>query len=572
MRNRLKWVALLAVAAVLSGGGFYRWPLSSAFVARQIDARHWPAGVVMRGPGRVSLSILPMPALHIVDAEWDGPNGVPVLTAPRADVRIALAALAAGRFEPVGAMLQQPTAFIDLDAESPGSARSGATGWPGEIAMRQGFVHIFSATRKIDALITDVEGILDYSGPATSLRASLRATWRDEPLTIDVQLAPAVAGADGDASAASLALAANNARIKFDGDIVSNLTLKGRLSAAIPAATPLRRLFDLSDDTFTPLQDIALEGAILASAKAIQMTQLNLSVGEQKFEGALTLEEESRGAALSGTLAADELNLDKFLAAAPPVFDASGGWSEAKFQLPRISPLALDLRLSAARLLWRGHELDDAALAVLGRDGELAATLLDASAYNGRLKGEIALSRHGDGLGLRATGNLAAIDIAALLGDFGLSAASGQGGGEFTLRSAGVSPAALVRGLNGNAEVELTGGAIDGVSFEEALRRSLRRSIDPGSDMRMGQTAFTEAAARLKIADGRAEILSALLKGPGINVTVEGAFDLAMRRIDAKATAVQADGAGIPTPDGPRLVFGVAGPWMAPAVSPGSGG
>jgi AsmA protein len=568
MRYRLKWLVLVAAAALLSDAGFYRWPLSSAFVAKQMDARRWPAGVFMRGPGRASLSILPMPALHIVDAEWDGPNGVPVLTAPRADLRVRLAPLAMGRFEPVGATLQQPTVFIDLDAKLAGSARPNATDWPGEIAIQQGFVHISSAIRKIDALISDVEGTLSYSGPVSLLRANLHATWRDEPLTIEVQLAPPVGGADGEASAGSFSLASNSARIKFDGDIIGNSTLKGRISAAILAATPLRRLFELSDDTYVPLQDISLDSDILATAKAIQVTHLNLSVGEQKFEGALTL----AGETLAGTLAADELNLDKFLAATPPVFDASGGWSEAQFHLPRVSSLALDLRLSAARFLWRGHKLDDAALALLGRDGELTATLLDAGAYRGRLNGEIALSRQGDGLALRATANLTAVDIAALLADFGFTALSGQGGGELALRSAGVSPAGLVRGLNGNVAAEVTGGAIDGMSFEEALRRSLRRSIDPGSDMRMGHTTFNEANARLKVSDGRAEILVAFLKGPGISLTVKGALDLSMRQIDAKATAIQADGAGMPTPDGPRLRFNLAGPWMSPSITPGRGG
>jgi AsmA protein len=578
MKHRLGWAAVLSAALLLSAAGFYRWPLSSAFVASQIGARVWPAGVVMRGPGRASLSILPTPTLHLLDAEWDGPTGAAVLTAQRADIRLGAPALMAGRIEPAGVILRQPTAFIDLDTHTFGALTFDRTDpsvasehWPGELTFQQGLIHVSSATRQIDDLIGDVEGSLSYAGPGSALGGNLRATWRDAPLAIALEMARPAQELDG-ATAASLSLAADQAWIKFDGEVLNNATLQGSFSVALPASTPLKRLFGMAKDSFVPLQDVALDGEVTANSAAIQLTQTHLSIGEQSFEGALTLELAPGRAALAGTLAGDTVNLDKFFANAPDLFDASGRWSEAPFRLPRFSLATVDLRLSAARISWRGHSLDNCAIALLGRDGDWTLSLLEASAYKGMLKGDLSMARRGEGLALRASANLANADFGSLLGEFGVGALTGQGGGELTLQAEGDSPAELLRGLNGEAQLRLAGGALEGVSFEEALRRSVRRSIDPASDMRMGRTVFTDANARFKIVDGKAQILAASLSGPGVNVSADGALDLIERRVEARAVAMQTDSGGAPTLDGPRVTFGLAGPWMAPAVAPGSGG
>jgi len=573
MKHRLGWAAVLLAALVLSAAGFYRWPLSSAFIASQIGARSWPAGIVMRGPGRASLSILPMPTLRLLDAEWDGPGGAPVVTAQRADIRLRATALIAGRIEPAAVVLRQPTAFIDLDAQAaaPAKPRGNSGDWPAELTFQQGLIHLSSAVRQIDELIGDVEGTLSYAGPGGAWGGNLRATWRDEPLGIALEFGQPAQGANS-ATAASLSLASDKAWIKFDGDVMNNAALQGSVSAALPASTPLKRLFGLADDRFVPLQDIALEGELSASTASIQLTQAHLLIGDQSFEGALTLQLNAARPALAGTLAGDELNLDKFFASAPDAFDASGGWSDAPLTLPWLPAADVDLRISATRVTWRGRHLDNSAAELAGRNGVWTLSLLEAGAYKGLLKGEVTLARQGSGLGLRVSATISNTDVGVLLGEFGVSALTGQGGGEMALHTEGSSPAELVRGLKGEALVHLTDGAIEGVSFEEALRRSLRRSIIPASDMRMGRTVFADASARFKIVDGTAQILAASLNGPGVNIGADGAVDLVKRRIDARIVALQTDSGGAPTADGPRLTFDLTGPWMAPAVAPGSGG
>ena len=576
MKQRFKWVAASVVAVALAAGGFYRWPLASARVASEAGARGWPGGIVMRGPGKASISLLPVPALHLIDAEWDGKTGAPVLTSPRADFRLAVLPLMAGRLEFTGVTLRQPTAFIDLDVErldlaEPTGASVGAH-WPRELTISQGLIHIASAHRRIDALIEDVEGSLDFSGPTGPLSASFRTTWRDEPVSIGLSLDRLAPQADGAGSAASASIEIGKASLKFEGRLFDDARLEGSLGASVPASTPLRRLFGLPDDAFVPLQDISLDGRLRADRNSAELTPAHLSIGGQRVEGALTVEAKEGPVALSGTLAGDAINLDKFLAAAPNLFDPAGGWSAARMNLPDFSALALDLRVSAARVDWRGHAIDNAALAMIGRDGKWSLTLVEAAAYKGIVKGELSAQRKGAGLAVHAAANLAGADVGAMLGDFGIKALSGQGAGEFSLDAEGGSPRDLVGGLRGDAAFKISNGAVEGVSFEEALRRSARRSIDPANDMRMGRTIFSEADARFRIAEGRAHIVDASLIGPGVNVKVDGDLDLVERRIAARAAASQTDGAGAPAPDGQRLIFNLSGPWMAPSVTPGSGG
>ena len=110
------------------------------------------------------------------------------------------------------------------------------------------------------------------------------------------------------------------------------------------------------------------------------------------------------------------------------------------------------------------------------------------------------------------------------------------------------------------------------MSFEEALRRSERRSIDIFNDMRMGRTVLTQAAASVAIEKGAGGILNASMAGPGVNVSLGGSLDMIARQLATRATATQTDEDGVPVAKGPRLDFDIAGPWSAPIVKPFVGG
>jgi AsmA protein len=189
------------------------------------------------------------------------------------------------------------------------------------------------------------------------------------------------------------------------------------------------------------------------------------------------------------------------------------------------------------------------------------------------LKGELTLARGEDGLETRLAGSLADADVGAALADFGWRGYQGRGGFDFSLRSAGFAPSDSVASLAGAASLDLQPGVIDGVSIEEAMRRSQRRPIDVARDMAIGQTTFTRARAHFTVANGIAQIGGARVEGPGSALAIEGSINIAARELEARLAATQADAQGAPSADAARLTIVVAGPWSAPSVValPGGG-
>lgn len=585
MRLRMKWAAALIAVVLALPAGFYRWPLSSAAVVEETSARlSHSLGLELGRPARVRLSLLPTPTLHMVDVDVRGQDNTTILTAPEASVRLALLPLFAGRFEFASARLRRPTILVDLDSHpfASGSAISAAIGARkgarepaplGALEIRRGLLHIVSAARGIDTLVEDVEGRIDWPKLDSSLRVNWSATWRDERIAIEGSLGEPADLLGGGRSEAHLSVGSNDAQIKLDGDILDAVSrFEGSASADIGSGSALKRILGLPDASWLSNGRISLSSRMTANSQMLTLSAVRLSFLEQNFEGALAFTRPSHRLAVSGTLAADTLDLAPVLANAPSLTDANGNWSLAPFNISPLTAFDLDLRISAARVKWRDHPLTDAAIELLSEDGRLTATLAEATAYSGLLKAEMTFATMAAGFETHVSGSLVNADVGALCGDFGWRAYSGQGRGEFSFEALGDSPAALVSTLEGKATVQLDTGIIDGLSFEEALRRSEHRSIDIFHDMRMGRTVFTQAAATLAIEKGEPGVVNASMAGPGVSVSLAGSLDVAARRVKARATATQTDLDGAPVAKGPHLDFDIAGPWSAPIVKPFVGG
>ena len=585
MPSRLKWAAALCFGLLALGAGFYHWPISAAAVVGETSARlSQSLGLELRRPARVQLSLLPAPTLHMVDVEVRGQDNATIVTAPEASVGLALLPLLAGKFELVSARLRQPTILLDLDSRpfASGSAisarmgaRAGVVGAAplGALIIQGGLIRIVSLAAGVDTIVEDVEGKLDWPSLDSALHLDLDATWRDERFALEANLGAPADLLEGRRSNGLLSIASKNARVKLDGDVSGGRNrFDGSVSVEIASASALKRILGLSDAARLSDGRIALAAKMTVNPEMATLSAMRLSLLEQSFEGALAFTNSSKRLAISGTLATDQLNLAPILASAPSMTDPSGGWSATPFNFTPLAGFDIDLRISAARLKWRGHPMTDAAIELLSKSGRLTATLAEATAYLGLLKAEMTVAPAESGFETHASGSLANADIGALCADFGWSAYSGQGGGEFAFDAVGDSPAALARTLEGKATIQLAPGVVDGLSFEEALRRSERRPIDVFNDMRMGRTVFTQAAATLAIGRGGAGFVKASMSGPSVGVSLDGALDILARRLSARASATQTDGNGAPAPNGPRLDFDIAGPWSALSVKPFAGG
>ncbi|MGD0721693.1 MAG: AsmA family protein [Roseiarcus sp.] len=585
MRSRAIWAAATCVALLALPAGFHQWPISSAAVVERTRASlAHSLGLELRRPARVRLSLLPWPALQMVDVEVRGQDMEPILTAPEASVRLALLPLLMGRFEPASARLRQPTILVDLDTRpfASGSAIAAtmrartAVADPaplGALELQGGLLRIVSAAGGIDTIVEDVEGTLNWPSLDSPLRIDAHATWRDERLAVAARLGAPADLLNGGRSDGALSVASRNAHFEFRGEVSAGpARFEGSVSAEILSTSALRRLLGVSIASDLSDGRIGVSGQLATNAQMVTLSAMRLNLLDQSLEGALAFTGSAKRLAVSGSLAAELLDLEPGIARAAAELSGDRGWSAAPFSLTPLGALDFDLRISAAQVKWRGRPLADAAIELVGKDGRLTATLAEATVYGGILKAEVALAPAPAGVRAHASASLANADIGALCGDFGWSSYSGQGGGEFAFDSVGDSLATFAEALEGKATIQLAAGIVDGLSFEEALRRSERRPIDVFNDMRMGRTVFARAVASLAVARGGRGLINATLTGAGVDVDLSGAVDVLARQVSARATAIQTDERGAPAPQGPELEFEIDGPWSAPAIKPFVGG
>ena len=91
--------------------------------------------------------------------------------------------------------------------------------------------------------------------------------------------------------------------------------------------------------------------------------------------------------------------------------------------------------------------------------GACTATLLEANAYQGTLKGQFSVARGARGLTTQATVSLADADLGAAFADFGWSGFHGRGDVEADLRATGFAASDSILSLAGQASATLTAGA-----------------------------------------------------------------------------------------------------------------
>jgi AsmA protein len=581
MRRSVKWTfAALVVAAVLAG--VYRWPMASAHVGAELNRAMPPIGLHWRGPARVTFALLPWPTLRVIGVDLSASDGHNVLTASEARFPLSIFALARGRLLPVGATLESPTALIDLDAapalaeeravaEDSGAGGSGA--WA-HVRLRGGILHVVSASRRLDTLIESVDGGVDWPSVDAPLRVALVGEWRDEHVTIHGRvdnLSDALSR-----RATGVALHIGSRPLEFDAEGLwggpSETKFVGTLSAAVHSLSALKRLEGGGDARFALGDSFAVSGKAQVTGEAVMLSEAAATASDQKFYGALTLARQGGRYALSGTLAADQLDLAALADPTPDFLTPEGDWSQTPFTYAAPTDLDIDLRLSAGRLAWRGHAVTDAAGALMCKAGACTATLLEATAYQGALKGQLSVSRGPRGLTAQADVSLKDADLGAAFADFGWTALRGGGDIEANLRATGFAPSDSILSLAGSASATVTAGAVDGVSVEEALRRSLHHAVDVARDLGDGATHFSRGRLRLTIANGSATIDEGRFDGPASTIDLGGIIDIANRSWQAQARAVQTDSQGAPSEDAARLTIILSGPWSAPNVSVAPGG
>ncbi|THD46435.1 MAG: hypothetical protein E7774_06370 [Bradyrhizobium sp.] len=572
-------IAVALIAALLAG--FYRWPIASARVGVEFNRATPPIGLRWRPPAKATLTLLPWPTLRVVGVDLLEADGRSLLTAPTARFPLLLGALLQGRFAPSGAMLDNPTALVDLDAapalaeeraiaDDIGEAKTGA--WS-SVRLRGGVLHIVSASRGFDTMIESLDGDIAWRRADAPLRLTLVGAWRGQSVAINGRIDNPRDALQDHATGVGLTIASPPVSLSAEGQWSGDGApgFAGQLSIDIRSLAAATRLLG-GDPTPFPLGDaFAFSGKAQTTRDALTLSEAKVTASGERLEGALTLDRRNDRYAISGTLAADRLNLQALAGSPPNLLTSAGEWSDRPFDFSPPRDIDLDLRLSATRLAWGERGVDDAAGSLMCKSGRCVASLLEAGAYQGTLKGELTLARAARGIEAEANVSLTDADLGAAFAELGWGGYHGRGDIEATMKTTGFAASDSVLSLSGEVTARLGAGEVEGVSIEEAMRRSLRRPVDVARDLGNGATRFSLARLRLSLAAGSATIAEGHVEGPGSTIDLSGVVDIAGRTVEARALAMQADAQGAPSPDAARLTIALFGPWSAINVTTSPG-
>src|SRR5271167_4922423 len=270
MRVGGKWalsaLGALVVLGVL-GAGVYRWPIDPARVAAELNSATAPVGGLHWGrPGRASFALLPWPALRMSDVELLDAKGVSVLSAPNAEIGLWPWGLVRGEFAPVSAKLLNPTALIDLDAARDGAEQIIAkpTTLLTRVEVQGGVAKIVSADLRLDTLIENVDGWVQWTKVYGPLGFSLAGVWRGEPVALEGRIVSPLQLREGRPTEAVLKITAHPAELAFTGAWTPGGAGKGAfegdLTTRIRSLGAVERWLGMASAPPIAAQEIGLQG------------------------------------------------------------------------------------------------------------------------------------------------------------------------------------------------------------------------------------------------------------------------------------------------------------------------
>ena len=574
MTNRIKWLVGAGVVAFLAGG-VAPWAFSGgalrAAIARQVAET---TGLVAQARGPASFTLLPRPHVIIQNFHASDADGAFMIESDilRGDIRIL--PLFAGRLEFANATLEAPRIDVLIDrlpgASSPSISAANqrtSSGDLGSISLVHGTARLRRADDDRQIILDKVDLTIDWRGLAAPLTGRGSFAWGGEPVEAALWLGKPSEASRGLTTPIVAKFNAPFLSLALDGSttLAGALQYDGKVRATSPSLDVMARALTLDMPDLTAFGAASLSATAHVGPQRLTLSDAHIVAAGSSFDGAIALGMNGARPSLSGTLATDNLDLSPLSRALPRTRDEDGRWTRTAMSLARMDRADIDLRVSAARVQLGRLRAESAGLSILATPGHFEASLAEAKAFHGDIKGRVAMDRLADSYAYRAQGTMTHVDFAALL-----SAAdqaprfSGDASGEMSLDSRGETIADILTDLHGSARLELRAGEIAGLDIEQALRRVERRPLSITSDLRGGKTGFDVAKIELAIDHGVAVIQHAQGQRVGIAFAMNGDATIPTRELGLRLTAWQTGAATDARTPPAQLAMDIHGSWDSP--------
>ncbi len=574
---------ILACAAALTGSFLVRWPVEDVRLrARALRFIESSSGLNVQATGSMTLVLLPRPAVKLRNVGMRGLDGTISLDAESVIATLSLPALFTGHVRVTETTLMEPTVAIDADKLSSlieamnQSARPQAAAHPRLFAflhteglsVRAGLLRVTSHDPSRDALLTEVNGKLEWADDESGFSLNGTADWHGLPAQLSFMLDAPGAWLRGQRSDYYVRVKSPAIDVTSSGRSSNRqgmVDLDGRLTATAASLPTFLRAIG------TPLPQLAgvgqahLQAAVSVQGGALSLSDVELGLDDMLFEGALAVHREAGHPAIAGTLATERINLDPFIRALPSLNADDGHWSPLPFGIKTIAFNDIDLRISASTGKIGPIEFEDGGFSVQSRDGRLELSLGEARAYDGLIKARIVATVDGDTTQVRADATLSQLDVGQLGDALDPSLhLAGTTSGHVALESAGASPAALVGGLTGRGQISVRGGEVGSGLMAAALPGGLPVTV---AALRPGEALpFDSATIGFTLRQGVASVDEGLLARPDLRALFWGAASFADKTADLGAVVAPAE-ENTAKGGAPIATVRLTGPWRNLAVS-----
>jgi AsmA protein len=579
--KRLGFILLAVIAgglAVLTTAGYL---VSADAVRQQVLAEiREVTGLEPVFRGKASVSLFPTGSVNFADVVL-GDAKEPALSAERLTARLRFFPLLIGRVEIADVALENPRIAIDFqpNGQSNWSAliealtRSQTTAHRltafSEMRINGGTVVIRDDARQLNETLYGVEFSLAWPSISKSFGATGRFVWHDAPMDASLTLADFAAALAGNRSGLKLRVSGEPMKAGFEGAISLKPTLKIEGTLAADAAS-LRSALVWTGQKPLPgggFGRFAIKAKTNVVGGSISLSSVNVELDGNAAEGVLTFAGDGRKI-LQGTLAADALDLTPYISTIRLLTGNERAWNNGRITLDGLAGLDIDLRLSAANVTVSTAKLGRTAVAANLRGGQLVITIGEAQAYNGVIKGSLALANSEQSVDVKSQLQFTDVDLESCLGQlFGLRRLEGKGNIQLAVEGTGDSILAVTQTLNGTATLTGTNGALAGLNVEQLLRRLERRPLSGGGEFRSGRTPYDKITVALKINQGTVTAEDVKVEGATVVLGLVGSASIPARELDLKGTAALV---APPKPGAApfELPFIVQGSWDDPIMLP----
>ncbi|CAH1661582.1 AsmA protein [Hyphomicrobiales bacterium] len=570
--TRRTFFLLASISFVLALAAVTPWAVPSLRLDRELAKQvEHVTGLTLVSEGDATLTLLPVPRITLPDVTLRAANGQRMIFARqlRADINL-LAFFGSRRIAIAEATFVAPAVHLrpltspDLwpvlqqrlnDTSAPVT--------PTRLTLLRGQL----LDDDDNDLADEIDLFAKWSPQDDDLDVQGRARWRGEMVDFRaINLQPRSLAA-GQSSPAWISVSSRLLSASLLGTIESmeSLRTRGRYSLKSPSLSDAVMWLDRRLPLAAQISSFALSGDGDLSLRGGSIPAAKIELGKNPLEGALVLRVEGDRPALSATVAADTLDLDRLLQPLAPARSSWGSWSRETFA-PMLDSASLDIRLSANAARLGALTFEGVAAGIMMNAGRIEVSVGRAALGQGTLKGRLIMTQsQAPGIEAKLMGSFDQVEVGDVINEvFANRRITGLAQGQIALESSGRSFATLASELGGKLTLNLRQGEIAGLDLAEIAKRVQARPLSTAVEWRGGRTNFEQIALGLAITNGVGEITEATMNAPGLRGNLGGRIDIADRQLSLRGV-VTAPTTAVP---GKGFPLGITGNWDSPSIAP----